>query len=548
MRKNFLKWSTMAFAVVAMTACGNSEKVDYLPCQQEKGQDWGFVDNKGNVYLADEYKNCPSNVIEGVFAVYEDGGYNLYKFDEKKPKLLLEGLTQVGTPRDGLLPVVKNEGRIEIVNLKGKTILELNSFDGNEVTGCAAQFTKNGRLLVYTIDNSGKTHKIYIDKKGKVLLAPDGNITPNNWEEIAEDLYLGVIHQEQGDVDEIVFFNDEKEIQKQWKVGLGDDFQYADEKYIAMRSEDDKRTSIYNMDGEVVLKCPEKVRNISEIVGKLIAFRSENRSCGVMNFDGETVLTAKYDGIKILNNGFLVLRDGKYEILNKDGEKENKLDWDDLDYIEGFGWIGSEGKDEYVLNDKFEAVHKTELWSINPKTFTSNLKNLYVDQNAAVAKTVAALKGDLQSNGFVFGAKANEIQTLKNEWIENFGNWQTQYNFVIGAGNGYTVTASIHFSDRIKERDEDDSKLNPEAEVDVMSVTLSVPGAEQKVIYDQLLESMANSFTKGESKNKFSTKECTYDVVSTWSGIEILIRNAKPASEEDALANEIVDAALEMAE
>lgn len=90
--------------------------------------------------------------------------------------------------------------------------------------------------------------------------------------------------------------------------------------------------------------------------------------------------------------------------------------------------------------------------------------------------------------------------------------------------------------------------MNPEAEVDVMSVTLSVPGADQKVIYDQLLESMANSFTKGESKNKFSTKEYTYDVVSTWSGIEILIRNAKPASEEDALANEIVDAALELAE
>ena len=206
--KKIVKWSAMALAMVAMTACGNSEDIDYLPCQQEKGQDWGFVDNKGNVYLADEYKNCPSNVIEGVFAVKEDGGYNLYKFDKKKPKLLLEGLAQVGTPRDGVLPVVKEGERIEIVDLKGKTVLELNSFDGNEVIGCAARFTKSGRLVVYTIDNGGKKHRIHIDKKGKVLLAPDGNLDPEEWQGIFDgSLYLGLVHQEMGDIDELVCFN-----------------------------------------------------------------------------------------------------------------------------------------------------------------------------------------------------------------------------------------------------------------------------------------------------------------------------------------------------
>lgn len=546
--KKIVKWSAMAFAMVAMTACGNSGEIDYLPCQQEKGQDWGFVDNKGNVYLADEYKNCPSNVIEGVFAVKEDGGYNLYKFDKKKPKLLLEGLAQVGTPRDGVLPVVKEGERIEIVDLKGKTVLELNSFDGNEVIGCAARFTKSGRLVVYTVDNSGKTHRIHIDKKGKVLLAPDGNLDPEEWQGIFDgSLYIGLVHQEMGDIDELVCFNAKKEIQKQWKLTLGDDLQYVDEKYVAIRSEDAERTCIYNTKGEVVVKCPEKVRSVDEIVGKLIAFKGDNRSHGVMKFDGETILSAKYGYVKILDKGFLVVKDGKYEILNKDGEKESKLDWDGLDYIEVFGWIGAEGRDVYVLNDKFEAVHKTELWNISPKQFTSDLKNLYFDKNAAVAKTIAVLNSDLQSNGFVFGAKASEIQTLKNEWIEKFGNWQTQYNVVLAAGNGYTATATVHFSERIKERiDEESSRLNPEAEIDLMSVTLSVPGKEQKVVCDQLLESMANSFTKEkEGKNKFSTKECTYDVVSTWSGIEILIRNAKPVSEEEALANEMIDAMLE---
>ncbi len=532
----------MALAVVTMTACGNSGKIDYLPCKQEKGQDWGFVDNKGNVYLADEYQNCPSNVVEGVFAVREDGGYNLYKFDKKKPKLLLEGLVAVGTPRNGVLPVVKNDSRIEIVDLKGKTVLELNAFDGNEVTGCAAQFTENGKLLVYTVDNAGKAHQIYIDKKGKVLLAPDGNLDTEDWVEMVDGLYLGLTAHQDGEAADIVCFNDKKEIQKQWKFGNDDDFQYSDEKYIAMRSGDARRTSIYNMKGDVVVKCPEKVKTVIEIVGKLIAYKGDNRSYGVMNFDGETILTAKYDYVKILDKGFLVARDGKYEILNKDGEKEKKLDWDDLDYIEGFGWIGAEGRDVYVLNDDFEAVHKTEVWTISPKTFTSNLENLYFDKNAAVAKTVSLLKSDLQSNGFVFGAKANEIQTLKNEWIENFSNWQTNYNAVMAAGNGYTATATVHFSKRIKEND----ALNPDAEIDVMGVTLYSPSEEREAVYNQLLESLANTFTKVDDKT-FSTKECTYKVVATWSGVEILIRRATPVSEEEALANEIVDAVLDEA-
>ncbi len=550
MKKHFFSWAFIALtATTILCGCGNSSdvnKIDYLPCKAEKGQDWGFVDNKGNVYLADEYKHTPTDVKEGVFFVEEEGAINMYAFDKKKPKLLLEGLEEAGEPKNGLVPVVKPDSRIEIVDLKGKTVLELNSFDGNEVIACGIKFNEYGWLEVYTVDSEGKRHKLLIDKKGKVVFTPDAHFDAEGWAMIRKDLIIGLTAAGDGEAADMVAFNRKNEIQEKWGflLGNGVEIQYDDDKYVAIERDD--RTFIYSMkDGEQVMKCPEKVASIQSIKGKQIVFRSNSSySYGVMNFDGETILSAKYSYIKILDKGYLVNKDGeKYEVLNKKGEKESKLDWDGMYETEGFGWIGKDGKDYYILNDKFEAVHKTELYYITDNSVEDEtLSSYYFDTNAAVGKTISALKSDLQNAGFVLGNTASNIPAIKGLWIENINRYQTSYNQVIAAGNGYSLTATIHFDDRLKKNDE----LNGAAAIDGMSITLSFPSKNKEDVKKQVADAMANSFAKEDDKT-YTTNEYTYKVAMYYSNIEIVIIHKEPANEDEALLNEIMDAVVDIA-
>lgn len=547
MKKYLFSWATVALTATILCSCGNSgtDKIDYLPCKVEKGQDWGFVDNKGNVYLADEYGNAPTNVKEGVFFVEEEGAYNMYAFDKKKPKLLLEGLAEIGEPKNGLVPVVKPDSRIEIVDLKGKTVLELNSFDGNEVIACGTKFNEYGWLEVYTIDQAGKNHKLLIDKKGKVVFTPDAHYDAEDWAMIRKDLIIGTNAHEDWEAADMVAFDMNNKRQEKWGflLGNGTEIQYADDKYVAIREE---RTLIYSMkNGEQVMKCPEKVASIQSIKGKQIVFKSESSySYGVMNFDGETILSAKYSYIKILDNGYLVNKDGeKYEVLNKKGEKESKLDWDGMYEIDGFGWVGKDGKDYYILNDKFEAVHKTELYYIIDNSVDDNtISSQYFDTNAAVGKTIGALKTDLQNAGFVLGNTAGNIPAIKGLWVENIDRYQTSHYQIVAAGNGYSLTAMVHFDDRLKKNDE----LNGSAAIDAMSITLSFPSENKEEVKKQVADAMANSFTKVDDRT-YKTNEYTYKVAMYYNRIEIVILRNEPKNEDEALLNEILDAVVEVA-
>lgn len=554
MNKHFFHLAAIATAITALCSCGNSGSgtIDYLPCKLERGQDYGFVDNKGNVYLTDEYKRTPSNVVEGVFSVKEEGAWNLYAFDKKKPKLILEGLKEVGMPNNGILPVVREDSRIEIVNLKGKTVLELAQFEGNDVVYCAPSFNEYGWLEVYTIDNEANIHKILIDKKGNVIFSPKSTYDTESWTLINKNLIFGLTAHEEGEAADGIAFNLKNEKVENWSklAGMQDGTDIIDGYMIV---NDGDRIRIYDSNGngkEELMKCPDKVRSIQSIKGKQIVFKGKDYSYGVMNFKGETIIPAKYRSIEILDNGFLVNKSGeKYEILNKKGEKDRKIDLDVVVYLHGFGWIGLDGKDYYILNDKFEPLHKTELYDIDINDFGDgeNLSSYYFDPNAVVGKAVSALKTDLQNAGFVVGNTAENIPAVKNTWIENIGRYTSSFSKVIAAGNGYVVGVYAHFDDYLKKNNE----LNAGAKIDALSLTVAPFGAINgwEQVLPNLTETMAADFTKEDDKN-FSTKDYTFKLVPYGRGksskIEIVIRHKEPVSEEEAELNEFLDTAVEV--
>lgn len=92
-----------AAAATVFTGCSSSGSGDKLldmseliPVRESSKDNWGFYSPDGKTFLLDEFEHQPSSVIGGLFSVQEgkDGGYTLYKFDEKKPAAILEGLKE----------------------------------------------------------------------------------------------------------------------------------------------------------------------------------------------------------------------------------------------------------------------------------------------------------------------------------------------------------------------------------------------------------------------------------------------------------------------
>ncbi len=424
--------------------------------------------------------------------------------------------------------------------------MELKEFEGNEVVGCAHSFNEFGWLEVYTIDNNGETRKILIDKKGKVVFSAKNEYDAMYWNLIDKNLIFGFPATEEGEaVDGTIAYNLNNEIQKEWTRIINKPvmINYVNEYITTCETETDGRIYIWNQKGKPVMKCPDKVSSIVSINGKQFVFRSKDYLYGVMDFSGETVLSAKYRSVEILDNGYLVNKSGdRYEILNKKGEKECNLDWDEIVYVKGFGWLAVDGKDYYIVNDQFEALQKFELYDVDYVEFGSgdHLESEYFNMEGAVEKTIAALQKELQDKGFYFGNSIENIPVIKNAWIYSLPNFST-YTRVIAAGNQYALTLTAHFDGAIVKREE----LNSNAKVDAISVTLSFPSNHKSAVKSKLQEKMGNVFTTSDNKT-YCSQDYMYKMVTYYDRIEIVIRPICPVAEDEKLLNDIVDRMIEI--
>ena len=53
-----------------LPACsGGGNEIQYASVLEDKDGEWGFVNGKGEIVLGDEFKNCPSAVVNGFFSV-----------------------------------------------------------------------------------------------------------------------------------------------------------------------------------------------------------------------------------------------------------------------------------------------------------------------------------------------------------------------------------------------------------------------------------------------------------------------------------------------
>lgn len=404
MKKNFLVLVALCVLSSIFYGCSKSATyIEYVPCKVEKNEDWSFVDAKGNVFCRDAFKQRPSFVNDGLFSVSEDKGYCLYKFDKKKPTVILEDLKSVGYMSDGLMPIVRTDGKIEIINAKGKTQFVLDRINNKPIVSCYSCYVGNF-LCVQDADKKLGC----VDRKGKVLIAPEYDVLLP----ISKDLLIAVKNEEG------MIINKKGEKVNIWTEDELNNIQFEtllvngqNERIVLL--DENERLNIYNLKGNLLFKCPSRVKSIIEIKGDYFVYESEE-GCGVMNLKGDRIVNDKYESIKMVSNGYIARKDKKHdaEYINIKGELISKIpDLTDIKFIGDFMVVGIDDNDEYVLDNNMQPINKDAYYYIptDMSGLSGEIKSDYVDVDYIVEHAMNAIGEDLNSLKLTIGNSLSNI-------------------------------------------------------------------------------------------------------------------------------------------
>lgn len=438
--KNKLYLILTAFVVFMCSCNSTSSRIDYLPCQVDEEEDWGFVNAKGEVSCRDAFTNQPSEVREGIFFVQEGQSYSMYQFDAKNPKLLLDDIADFGRITDGLVPICKKDSRIEIVDAKGSTKFVLDKIDDKEIISCAPAF-EYGYLNICMLDNEGEKRYGIIDMSGKIVIYPKYQ----QFQILGSNLFY-VKSEEDGE--DIQFFIDKAEKkQTQWKKDL--DIKYTSENNLIALYND--YFWVYNMSGEEVLKCPSKVQVVRQFKNDFIVFSGEDYdwSDGIMDLKGEIVLPAKFQNVTIVDNGFIAEKEnGDVQLFDTKGNLVAEIK-DDIEYLEniaGFGNLRMDGRYYFILDNNFNPVNKVEFNDIRTPINYGRISSEYFDANAVIRDAQNAVESDLKDH---IGKSVTQLNFITSKGTSKYNSDTKSVTYWFGRGVKYSIDVTFTFDDEI---------------------------------------------------------------------------------------------------
>lgn len=344
-------------AGLAMASCAGSDgaKMEYVAVQQEADGNWSLYAPDGTLLYEDEFKNVPSAVINGYFSVEEGKGYTLYKVGEKpEPVADCEGLKYVGYMADGLVPVTLPKERISVVDGSGKRVFTLDPVGGKEITYCAAGFS-DGLLLVSDQDG----HMGFVDTKGNCVVEPKYD-SANDFSEGLALVGKTVGEGEDANVKYIII-NKKGEDVFSFKADYTPvKFEFSGGRIPA--NDTNEHVIFYDTKGEVVYKCPNKVKGVGDYNDKMYAFWTEEGEWGVMDFNDEPVVRPKYTYATLLADGRILVNDDKrYEVLDDKGNPLYRIDdYNYVTYYPGFGLCAADKRTQTFLDAEGKPIRTAE--------------------------------------------------------------------------------------------------------------------------------------------------------------------------------------------
>lgn len=353
-----------------VTSCGDKGSGDInVAFQSEEDGRWGMMTTSGKVIFEDEFERKPSASVNGYFRVKNaDDLWEIYSA-EKKPRQVGGEYLYVGPFADGVAPVVEKGKPVTLIDTDGKVVTTLDKLSGKTVKAVQAVFTDGS--AVFEIE----AEELYglVSSDGKVLIEPEYPAL-----RLGGDLVLGVskkthdkMVKDDADMpDEIIVFNLKGKEQSRINLKKNDitQIEACSEGLLKVQtgSGSSRKTGLMNKKGEWVVKPSSKVKDIGEVMDKTFVYYDGERY-GLMNFDGEVLIRAKYDWLifitkKVLAAVDLKNSDTEVKLIFRDGEEASNETWETLYGLGDGNIMARENSNSWVI--------------INPKGETVSDKNL----------------------------------------------------------------------------------------------------------------------------------------------------------------------------
>lgn len=321
MKKIFIYFSLLLLFLSSCSS-GKTSEIEYIPFRSEEGGKWGMIAPNGEVLFENEFENCPSLVRNGRFIVENSKGkYEIYTA-EKKPKQVGEEYKKIGVFREDVTPAVKDDEVVKLIDRDGKIVATLDKINGQRVRAVSEFY--DGISIVQLENTFG-----CINKKGELVVeakyasldfAGDGKlIAIENKYKNDDNPKIDILS-----VSGKLLFSFKKD--KYYQIGKGGsdpEFTFC-EGVAPFKTSEDSGWGLLNDKGEVVLKPNKKIQCIVDISNGHFIYKNEDWESGVMTFDGETVIRAKYGVLYFASENTLWAGDKKekYKLIDL---KENTI-------------------------------------------------------------------------------------------------------------------------------------------------------------------------------------------------------------------------------
>lgn len=389
-------------------------ETSYLPFRSSEVGKWGMMGTDGKALFEEEFKDQPTMAMNGRFLVRNGNGtWEIYTA-EAKPEKVGDEYVGIADFTYDVTPAVKRNERITLIDTDGNVTKTLEKADGKNIVGCMG--FSYGLAQIYTEDERFGI----IDDKGEVVVSPKYEwATP-----VSSNKILTLTYKDKNDKNVAELQVHDRKGNVLMKMQVGDGQKYTNinpdastPKYLAVCSSVDGEMHWGFIDYEknVIVKPSSRIKTLGALNGNMFIF-SNGDGWGVMNFDGEVLIRAKYDMLGWANENTLIAYDvdTKYSLVGIDGTKITQEEYlNILPFYDGeHAAVKVDDNSWEFINTKGEELrikNAPDIYTISENRASAMVESEYVDIDAIMGK----LK--LAKNGLMgYSLTMSPLQVLKN--------------------------------------------------------------------------------------------------------------------------------------
>ncbi len=389
MKKMFLCAGVLTSLLLASCNSAKENDVEAIPFQSKEDGKWGMIKTDGEVLFEEEFIECPTVVRNGRFMVKNANDlWEIYTADKKPQQVGKDEYLGIISFSADVTPAVKKGERITLIDKDGKVKATLDKAGGQNIKRCYG--FHEGYARIYTDKGYG-----LINTSGKVVIEPnycemtdcsDGKIVAieNKYADTSRDECPYVVLNTSGKVMHTIKAGKYKEI------GSYNAQYYKHGRLVVCQTEDGERKSgLIDDKGEVVLKPSEKNRYIIQLSEKYFTFY-DGDGCGLKDNDGEVIIRAKYDGLKLdpyVSSVIWAADDNKWKLLDLEGNEITDEEYYGVtDFYDGKHAFVRIGKKEMGMIDISgkEIKGLPDIYDISTNNGDEYVNSDYIDIDALV--------------------------------------------------------------------------------------------------------------------------------------------------------------------